>query len=311
MGSRRRVIEADEYEGLLNRRLSAVLVQEQMRGAHGLLFEEVKWGLGLYERLDRTGPRESRVFDSSIRLFWLYLEALDATDCLISAGAIGPARVQARTLLDMGLQLLYVLQRNDELVAAAYTTHRRRQHLREALRYRTGAQTRKEVEAEAKRTTNLPEDFVQRIPDSTAEAERLQRSLEGPLWRAASEELERLGDPDRWYRAFGGPANLKELARTVGMELVHRILYAPWSGFAHGNQTNRMEMPGDDGFYIRPMRDGEGWEHLLEITTALTLRVFSSLIQRFRDGEQQALARWHDQILRPRLEDSPLGRSAR
>lgn len=302
----RRIVQPDDYPGLLNRGEAEAGIQVKMGKAYEILSLELEWGLGLFNRAVRSSP-DTLVADAAARLFWLYLEALDATDLLISKGAIGPANVQARTLLEIGLQLLYLLKRNEERVAAAYTAHYTRKIMADNERFVAGSQMRKELETQVRRTKHLPDNFLSRFPDASDKVEELRRTLDAPTWRKANKELERLGNHDRWFRAFGGPSNLRELAREVEMEAWHWATYGSQSMPVHGATPQRVyAIVGEGVLKVTRLRDGEKWESLVTTCHVLNIEIYWAIIDHFRDGEREALKRWYVEQIRPKLEGSDL-----
>jgi hypothetical protein len=296
------IVPTDDYSGILNRERSAELMRSRMGLSYELLREVLQYGLALMERVLNSGD-DTRTRDAAVRLLWQHMELLDSVDILLRAGAVTPARVQVRSLVDVALQLLYLLHRNDEKVSAAYTTHYRRKRLKAAETMVGGSQKRKEIEAEAARTKHVQPGWLDRFPDSTAELQRIRESLAGPLWAEASAELDRLRDPERWFAAFGGPRNLKDLSRLVGMELWSRYVYRPWSEPAHGASPQRVFRPFEDGFAIRPLRDCEDWDQVVDLCYTLSFEVFRAVIDRFRPGEETGFASWYRDHIRPLLLD--------
>ncbi|MCW5890366.1 MAG: hypothetical protein KIT14_07410 [bacterium] len=288
-------------QGLLNRQ-EARRGMERIQGpTKDVLLDELCWGLRLFQRCGHSAHPD-RVSDSALRLFWLFLEALDSVDELMRAGLVEPAAIQARTMLDVGLQLLYVVKRNDERVAAAYTTSIRRRSLKAAQLLTKGGEMRRELAAIAKKTHHLPDGFVDRFRDTAAEAKRIKATLSSPDWKEANDELERLKDPDRWFKAFGGPQNLPELARFVGLELWVRVFTNQWNGITHGLGGGRVFRPGAEGGVVpAPLRSPGAWEALLDTTHSLNVLVFRAMIARFREGEDPAFLQWLDSDVLPRF----------
>lgn len=277
-----------------------------MGAAYDLLFHHLKYGLRILDRCGNEGL-ETRMHDSVYRLFWQYLEALDATDQLGRNSVIRPASAHARTLFEIGLQLLYLLEQDDEALAAVYTTARRRDSLATAERMEKGSEKWKELKAEAQQSKIMDESFVERIPDQAPERKRLEESLQEELWRKASEELERIGERP-WFHAYGGPPNLRELAREMGFPLAYRFFYEGWSRIVHGLSPEQVLIPDLKAkeVAIRPLRDPKGWRSLVEICYTFTIRVFEKVLTYFRPGEHKSVARWYRDEVRPMLQDSPL-----
>lgn len=293
----------DDYRGLLNRQLARKNAKAHMGPAYDLLHLELKYGLGILERTARSGSY-SMTLDATLRLFWLYLECLDAIDQLLRNGSAVPGVVQARQLLDLGLQLLYLLGEDDVRVSACYLTWWRRAKLRANKRMAPGTQTRKEVAAELEKTRFLSPDLLDHLSDPSEHIAEVEEDLQREPWREANEELQSLGTGKRWYAAYDGPTNVKELAREVGMEAWHRFLYSPWSNIIHiGTPERALVIGPDDSIGIRPLRSPDDWPGLTLICHGLTFQVFEAVLDAFRygGGESIALMRYYVTDLRERV----------
>lgn len=296
------ILPADDYPGILNRQNSADLIRRYMGPSYELLRELLQYGLALMERtIDPTDNSMTR--DAALRLYWQLLELLDSVDILVRAGAIHPAQIQARSLVDVALQLLYLLHRNEERVSAAYVTHFSRKRLKSAQTLVMGSQKRKEIEAEAKRTNGLPSGWLDRFPDSTPEVKLIQESLADPMWAEANHEQQQLKDPERWFAAFGGPRNLKALAKIVNLELWARYVYSPFGEPVHGGSPQRVFPLAEGGVRIRPLRDCEDWHGVVDPCYTMTFEVFQAIIGRYREGEVRVFWGWYRQQVRPLLDD--------
>jgi hypothetical protein len=66
--------------------------------------------------------------DATAALLWQFLEALDGFDELVRAGNLGAAEIVGRTVLEDGLQLIYLLEQGDQRIALAYEVDRIRRN---------------------------------------------------------------------------------------------------------------------------------------------------------------------------------------
>ncbi len=297
---------ADDVPGLLNRQMAAQRAPEFMQGAYDLLFEELKFGLRL---LEATFPRvnDGQVAVTAIRLFRSYLEVLDGIDHLVRGMAIGAAHPLARTLLEIGLQLNYVLQRNEDRVAVAYEAHFLRQQRAAAIQL-SDPRLRADLDREAAETKYVPADFLRTLPDFGGEAERIGELLGSPKYREADAELGSLPKKARWFRVFGGPANARELCRRVSRALLYAFSYVPLSGYVHGERAIetflRVSGPLAAPWPLRSPKNDD-WKRLVTSCHILNMDVLQTYASHFQVGGGLDFAAWYARTIRPMLKNSP------
>ena len=146
------------------------------------------------------------------------LEHVDAADVLVREGSVGPARILARTVLELGAGSLYLAQQNDERMSAA--------KLLQALR--AMEQSMKTV--------------VRSVPVMQAEGRRVLAALRKDRINDEHSDYAKLvaakaldanpGVP--WHAAMGGPQSIAQLLNAVGLASLYDRFYVPWSSIAHG-----------------------------------------------------------------------------
>jgi hypothetical protein len=59
----------------------------------------------------------------------------------------------------------------------------------------------------------------------------------------------------------------------------------------------------DGGVQIRPLRDCEEWEKVVDLTYTMTFEVFSSRYQALPRGETRIFREWYRERIRPLVQD--------
>lgn len=237
-----------------DRVMAARRIEKDMGALYPLLGDEVEFGLQTLLRCSRECPqKESRIV--GLLLYHHYLENQDAVDMLVRAGAFGAANGQARACMEAALQLIYMLEKDDECLAAAYMISNTRAYFRfmDILLAEEGETERNEVIRQHRKH----HDAV--LASSYA-------------FRKAAKEMERLGHRARWFHAFGGPKTFRDLLRVLKMEPLYATMYEPMSLAVHaGNAISAMSGKGivgdsaNEEHWFRPLRSPEegAWLNLV------------------------------------------------
>jgi hypothetical protein len=290
-----------DAQRLLDRELAENEMQRVLGTEQGLLSNALFRGVALLNSLGNTVP-STWMRDSTAALLWQYLEELDALDVLLRAGALGPSEVVARSMLEIAFQSLFLIQTNDERFAQAYSVDRIRRNAVGFEKLVVGSEAKRELIVEAKRTWMGDSGYWKRMPDTKVEAANLRGGLTAGASATINEEFERLGPNANWYSVFGGPRDLIELARAIGMDQWHRMLYAPWSDRVHGRASNKVFVLDKHGTpFMNILRDTNSWSTYLAIPHVITVRVFRGITERFAPDELGDFSDWEassQQLLR-------------
>jgi hypothetical protein len=99
---------------------------------------------------------------------------------------------------------------------------------------------------------------------------------------------------------FGGPGNLRELARLLNKEGQYLVFYAMWSTVAHAENCSRfLTLTPEGAPAYQPLRDPRGFRAILQQSILLLNRATRLTLGKFRPGEQ--LRDWYLREVRDRL----------
>ena len=140
---------------------------------------------------------------------------------------------------------------------------------------------------------------------SSKYVERLRELLAGNL-RTIDEEYKHQKKGQKksrpnWYSLFGGPTDLRKLARQVSKEGYYDLLYQDWSSVTHVTDLSRFltkTSGGGGGFH--PIRYPENVKDYTWLAVSFLVMVTGVMIQKFRPGED--LSRLYNAEVKERLD---------
>jgi hypothetical protein len=103
-----------------------------------------------------------------------------------------------------------------------------------------------------------------------------------------------------WYQLFGGPKNLRELARHLKREAQYVAFYGHWSSISHAQDMSRFigKTPDGEGTF-KILRDPNGIQGITLNTASMTLNATRLVLGKFRPGED--MANWYKREIRERF----------
>jgi hypothetical protein len=289
-----KVMPTSPPEALFDPDFFKVQIKSILNSAVPMLEEIRNYGLALFSRclIRPEGGDEN----SAILLPYLHLlEMLDAVIVLLPASAIGPSRLQLRSMLEASLTIEYVVQ--------ADTTRRGHAYLlldalaeREFMK-RLDAQTEegRKLRAELGSESILAEFDKQFHSSDLHNGPQFPSALlEQPPYNEVWLEYNRLVKVKkmrpadiRWYCLFDGPRSIRQLAYILNRGAEYEFLYSPFSATAHVTAALRrqVEVSGPRAGTLRPLRDPREIFTVCRLSHALTIRATRLVLDYFRPDE--------------------------
>lgn len=206
---------------------------------------------------------------SAIQHTWRELiEDVDAIDILIRSGAIGPARIIGRTVLELTAAIRYLAARNNEQVSAARLLAAGREAERRYFALIEGNDDGKEELREA-----LLHLRKERINSEYASHAQLK----------AAQALDALPEGAPWYSVFGGPSGPAQLLNQADMALAYRKFFLPWNWVVHGVSVESLSTVNSKKYSYRPLRhySKESMEHFADVLNDVATLAMASAYRYF------------------------------
>lgn len=300
----------EPLKSLLDRSLSKAQAREVIDLASPLLQEIVNYATVSVERCLDSPIYETGGESDHVAVIVLYLhniEMADAIEILISHSAVGPTEPILRSLFEGLLSLHYILQNTQAYVQRSLSW------LVGYVRDEIAANERLDPNTKegARLQQSLTKEGGSSLPVQAAEQTTIQANLTAysallaePEFAPIEAEYARLHAKKSYpafYNLFGGPANLRLLAREVNREAVYDLLYPMASTITHATDMERfVHFSTDRTTEIARLRNPEYMTAIASQTTFLLLETIRLVHEKFLPAESPP-AGWFNTEVRDRF----------
>lgn len=291
-------------ETLLDRELSKVVARDIIEIASPLLQELVNYSTNAFARCaTSTSGKENE--DLAVLILYLHIiEMTDGVEVLVSQSCPVPAIPLVRSLFEALLSIEYILEADYVRRSLSWLADyvRKRLAFYESLDPSTtrGRSFQKALSADkVVRNVTLPD------PTEVQKAiANLQNLLARPQFQSIEAEFSKYKSKHKrrpnWYRLFGGPSNLQELARHLNKNAQYEFLYRSWSTISHAHDLSRFITRTTEGDpAIRGLRDPSQIKDVAIFAASFILNATRLVLGKFRPAED--IAKWYKREVRERF----------
>jgi hypothetical protein len=294
------------FEPLLYRELRKVEAKGIIEIASSLLQEEINYETNAFQRCQESAV--GAVADEPLPILASYyhvMEMIDGIEALISQSCAVPVIPLLRSSFEALLTIEYILETDYQRRAfswlVCYVHNRLSQYEMLDPSHQKGKEFQVTFMADnISKFMKLPP-----FPDLPKVIQNLRSLLNKPNYQIAESEYQRMKSIRKgklnWYSLFGGPGNLKDLAKYLNCGAQYDILYRSWSSVAHADDLSKFltqTKKGTTVFY--PLRNHEELRLLSSIASSFMLRATRKTINKFRPGENTSYTRWYMRECRQR-----------
>ena len=296
------------FESLLYRELAKVAAKDIIEIASPLLQELVNYATNAFARCaTSTSGREDE--DSAVLTLYLHIiEMTDGVEVLVSQSCPAPAIPLVRSSFEALLSIKYILE--EDYVRRSLSWLVDYAHKRLAF-YESIDPSTDRGKAFQKPLRDHEYEAMQNVPlPPQAEVQKRITNwrdfLAKPHIRPIEVEFQKCKGKGKrkrrpnWYKLFGGPGSLFELAHHLKRGVDYEVLYRHWSSIAHAHDLSRFITVTTEGeAAIRGLRDPS---KIKEVTRQATLYIFEAtrlILGRFRPGEN--IDEWYTREVRERF----------
>lgn len=287
------------FEPLLYRELRKIEAKEVVETASPLLQEEVNYATHAFQRCQASSTGTK---DEDLPLLASYLHVIEMTDgieVLISQSCPTPAITLLRSSFEALLGIDYILEAEYQLRAFAWLVCYIHKRLSQYEMLDHSHPRGKEFSA-ALETDEISKYFkLPHFPNLAQAIQNLESLLtDNPNYQVADSEYQSLKSKRKrkpnWYSLFGGPSNLRDLARNLNRGAQYDILYRHWSQISHVRDLSRFLTRTSEGSpAFKPLRNPEELKHISVTASSFILDATKKMLGKFRAGEMTSLGRWY------------------
>jgi len=262
---------------------------------------------GVFERCSQTAPDG----DDNLGILMPFhhgIEMLDGVERLLDASCLVACRPPLRSAFEAAWALRYVLEKDTKRRGLSYVLA----DLKERIRWyeqhdpdtNRGAQF--VVDMKLNDSPDFPKPDVEEVRDARAKLECVfsteQYADVDAAYQATAARLKRSMPP--WYSLWGGPTNLRELARYLGELDDYIIVYKAWSLTSHAVDLNRQlgKMEDGRGAAVSVVRAPLGMPNVYSFACSIGVNMAKRVLQYYRADELARFGKWFLEDVNPTVE---------
>ena len=233
------------------------------------------------------------------------LSLIDGIQILIRVGAVQPAILLLRALQETRMKLMYVLQKDTERRAMAMLHMHIKNEETKKRSYKAGTpefnKLSSALKGDIEHSTNEA-DLVD--PDVDNKLKEFADVLSKSRWTEYNAEYTIIKKPE-WYKYFGGPENLRDMAKDhLNMLGSYELFYRRFSQPMHADDiiADAMIDDGRAGLTVALFRRYEQIDIVADLAAAYELKVLGQIVNTFLKTEEEEFQKWASEIalkLRP------------
>jgi hypothetical protein len=294
----------EALDSILYRELSKVAAKDAIDIISPLLQELVNHAT---KALARCATSASGKVDEDVAVLALYRQGIEVTDgieVLISQSCPSPAIPLLRTSFETLLSTEYILEKEGEYTRRSLSWLVGYIHQRLDMYERLDPSTPKgqDFQRAFKNDKQVSSITLPSPTDARKAITNLQSMLNKPHIQPIESEYQSHRRRPKWHQLFGGPPNLRELARYLRRGAQYEILYRHWSSTTHAesllpfiDRTKARE--GESA--IGRLRDPGQIREVASYSATFMLNMTRLVLTKFRPGED--LASWYKREVRDRF----------
>lgn len=290
----------EPLQSILYRDLSKAQAGPVIELASAVLQELVNFASNALVRCATSKKGQENEDLAVLSLYRHIMEMTDGVEVLISQSSVMPAVPLIRSSFEALISMEYVLEDDAQYVTRSlawlvdYLHQRLHQHKLLDPSTPSGQEFRRALNQD-KTVSKIP---LPPQPNVSQAIANLQKLLAKPRLAAIDKDLMQLRGQAKWYRLYGGPNNIKDLAHLVGRGAQYDYLYRYWSRVSHAHDfAPFMARTSDGQAAIRGIRDPSDLKNVANFAASFMLGGTRLLIGKFRPGEDTRT--WYVRDVRP------------
>lgn len=266
--------------------------------------ELVNYGTNAFKRCE-TSAAGNENDDLAVLMLYLHIiEMADGVEVLISQSCPVPAEPLVRSIFEAMLSIEYILEANyvqRSLSWLAMYVHNRVDSYESLDLSSPRGQLFQKALDDDKSAKNVTLPTQVKVQAAIA---NLQHLLARPQFQSIEAEIrlqnKLLKRKPQWYQLFGGPKNLRELARHLKREAQYVAFYGHWSSISHAHDVSRfIGKTPDGGGRLKILRDPSGIHGITLNAATMVLNATRLVLGKFRPEEN--IASWYKREIHERF----------
>jgi hypothetical protein len=288
-------------ESILYREFSKAQAEQIIEIASDVLQELVNFASNALVRCATSTTGNENEDLAILSLYRNVMEMTDGIEVLVSQSCAIPAIPLVRSSFESLISMLYIVEEDSKYVERSLAWLIDYIHQRLALYESLDPNTARGQDFQQSislddtvRTLQLPSQA-----DINNAIQNLQNLLAKPQLQVLNQDFLNLRGAKKWHRLYGGPDNIRELARHVGRIVQYDFLYRYWSRVSHGHDFAPFIVKTPDGDSgIRGIRDSSELKSVANFAATFMLGATRIIIGKFRPDED--IRTWYEREVQPK-----------
>lgn len=298
-------MKEDAHKRILDREEPQQFVEAHFRESLELLQEVTNYGSNL---IPRCYVSSGKSLPDVVILGGLLKQAvamLDAVEILVSKGAIFAANVPARSLLEVYIYINWILDSDTDKRARQYYVRHLRQERQWDRRLISG------TDENSKFTKVLQNLSLMGDPSYASKLEQKAKKQELAInsilangdYKDINAEFDRIKKRDHdqhWYSPWG-PSSIRDMANRLQLDSEYTVLYSQFSDVTHSTAFKKHIGFDGEAAIFEPVRHLKGIKTLLSVVISLAIKIYRSILTKYRPGELSNFNRKYQEEWRERF----------
>lgn len=293
------------FEPLLNRDLRKMEAKEIIETVCPLLQEEINYATNAFQRCQESMKGMSP--DEPLPILVSYHHIIGMTDgieVLLSQSCVIPSIPLLRSSFEALLTMQYITKEDSKKRSFSWLVLNLHNRLKRYdlldLSHVKGKEFKLALAKEG-----LDKSLNFELLDVTKAKNNLQSLLSNPNYSIAEEEYQRRklkAHNVNWYSFYGGPPNLRELAKYLNRESEYDFLYRYWSDIIHvGALSHFLTRTNVGSPAFKAIRYNNELKQIGQVSSIFIIDATRLMIKKYCGGEEQGFTNWYITEIRDRF----------
>lgn len=244
-------------------------------------------------------------------MFRHIMEVGDSVSLLVKSSSIDPCKLLLRGMLESCLGLEYILEQDTHNRAMGYMAWHSHRKLKIYKKLNATEQASKDFVQRLNADKILSGSFsIPAVSDLEDQIKNINSLLTSPAYKNAEAEYMKIAAKENnppWFRLFGGPQKIEQLANRLNRQAFYEILYRRWSGSTHGTDVidGKIFPPSEEGkgnVSIVQIRYAKDAQEIVQYALSFLLIAYTVMVNKRLSDLKPDLTKWYMQVQKPYLE---------
>ncbi|MGG0655534.1 DUF5677 domain-containing protein [Rummeliibacillus pycnus] len=287
-------------------------IQQQLNFMSDVIDKFVDYGDVFIDGLDEKGYELGNDYPI-YTMIYQFLDVLDSISILTRKGSTVSVKILSRTLLELSMNLRYILVMPKEKGKASYNVCYLERLKAKSKISDENTKAGQNFEANLRKLNQNSKRYGLIISPIISERNNSDNDdlyETYPHLKIAKDEYDKVrkklnkNNPynnlePNWYSLFNGPNSFRKLLEKFDLAAYYEILYGPQSGELHGSEANAMMQSSDNGIGITMLRNPEHLQNAIFGVLDITHRLYDFIAESYiTENRKKEYYNWYNETIK-------------